>query len=232
MLEIKCPYSVRETTPTSVSYFIEETEGVFKLSKQHKYYYQIQGQMSILEVLYCDFVCWTPHCVHLERIAYDIEFVNNMIPQLTCFFLGVILPEILWAVKEPASSTETYCVCQQGESGKMIACDSTECGFIMVVLISPITLNQVMQSGFVLIVQEKHFSRFVVIYTENVVFHDLLPMLIGTDICNQCLSLGQAGLPFATTNIYIYTYILAFVFHVTLARAQGSFPPNTHAYIL
>ena len=130
VLEVKCPYSVRETIPTSVSYIIEGTEGVFKLSRKHKYYYQIQGQMSILEVLYCDFVCWTPHGVHLERIAYDVEFVNNMIPQLTCYFLGVILPEILCTVNEPSSSTETYCVCQQGESGKMIACDSTECEYV------------------------------------------------------------------------------------------------------
>ena len=103
------------------------TEGVFKLSRKHKYYYQIQGQMSILEVLYCNFVCWTPHSVHLGRIAYDVEFVNNMIPQLMCFFLGVILPEILCTVNEPSRSTETYCVCQ---SGKMIACDSTECEYV------------------------------------------------------------------------------------------------------
>ena len=30
VLEVKCPYSVRETIPTSVSYIVEETEGVFK----------------------------------------------------------------------------------------------------------------------------------------------------------------------------------------------------------
>ena len=38
------------------------------------------------------------------------------------------------AVKEPASSTETYCVCQQGESGTMIACDSTYVNMSMVML--------------------------------------------------------------------------------------------------
>ena len=72
------------------------------LNSQENTSNQIQGQMSILEVLYCEFVCWTPHSVHLERIAYDVEFVNNMIPQLTCFFLGVILLKILCTVNEPS----------------------------------------------------------------------------------------------------------------------------------
>ena len=54
----------------------------------------------MLEVLYCDFVCWTPNGVHLERIAYDVKFVNTMIPKLTSFFIKVILPEILCGVED------------------------------------------------------------------------------------------------------------------------------------
>ena len=123
ILEIKCPYSVRESVPVSASYIIEETDSVFKLSKKHKYYYQIQGQMAVFEVLYCDFVCWTPNGVHLERVAYDVEFVNNMIPKLTSFFIKVVLPEILCGVEDVDCSTDTY---RRGESGKMIACDSTD----------------------------------------------------------------------------------------------------------
>lgn len=110
ILEIKCPYSAREGLPASASY-IEESEGIFKLSKKHKYYYQIQGQMAVLELLYCDFVCWTPHGVHLERIAYDLDFINNMIPKLTSFFIKVILPEILCGVEDVEGSVDTYCIC-------------------------------------------------------------------------------------------------------------------------
>jgi hypothetical protein len=32
------------------------------------YYKQVQGQMAICERSYSDFVCWTPHGLHVERI--------------------------------------------------------------------------------------------------------------------------------------------------------------------
>lgn len=135
VLEIKCPYSAKDTIPTSVTY-IEAIDGEFKLSKKHDYYYQIQGQMAVLERSYCDFVCWTPLDVHIERIFYDSEMVDSIIPKLDAFFIKVILPKILAGDEigkqnhEQVNSGSKFCVCQRGEFGKMIACDSTECEFM------------------------------------------------------------------------------------------------------
>ena len=106
------------------------------LRKKHDYYYQIQGQMAVLERSYCDFVCWTPLDVHIERIFYDSEMVDSMIPKLDAFFIKVILPKILAGDEigkqnhEQVNSGSKFCVCQRGEFGKMIACDSTECEFM------------------------------------------------------------------------------------------------------
>ena len=48
ILEIKCPYSVRNSLPTDVSYITKTNVG-YNLSKKHDYFYQVQGQMGVLE---------------------------------------------------------------------------------------------------------------------------------------------------------------------------------------
>ena len=70
LLEIKRPYNVRHTTPLSAPYLEQVTDGV-QLSRKHDYFYQIQGQLAILERPYCHFVCWTPHSLHIEHIIRD-----------------------------------------------------------------------------------------------------------------------------------------------------------------
>ena len=92
ILEIKCPYSVHDGVPKDV-YFLKET-------RQHQYYYQVQGQMGILEYSYCDFVVWTPHDIVIERIMFDQPFFDTMKKQLDLFFVKVILPKILIGEKK------------------------------------------------------------------------------------------------------------------------------------
>lgn len=54
-----------------------------------------------------------------------------MMPKLDEFFLKVILPEVLCDgnVDGLAATEEVLCYCHQGESGRMIACDSPSCEF-------------------------------------------------------------------------------------------------------
>ena len=84
LLEVKCLFSVREQLPTTVSYIEKGIDG-FKLSRKHNYYYQIQGQISLFDYAYCDFVCWTQMGIHVERVLYDEDFVSNMMQQLAFF---------------------------------------------------------------------------------------------------------------------------------------------------
>ena len=75
LLEIKCPYSKRNLDPTQIvdsSFYLKPTESGLKLSKVHDYYHQVQGQMTICERSYCDFVCWTPLGMHIEWIVKGI----------------------------------------------------------------------------------------------------------------------------------------------------------------
>ena len=98
LLEIKCSYSKRNLDPTQIvdsSFYLKPTESGLKLSKVHDYYHQVQGQMAICERSYCDFVCWTPLGMDIERIERDPSHFQHMKPKLDSFFTCVILPQVL-----------------------------------------------------------------------------------------------------------------------------------------
>ena len=97
-----------------------------RISTSHAYYYQLQGQLELCDRLYCDFVCWTPNSIHIER---NTDFWREIKPKLEAFFLRVILPCVLVGQmdKENASPTtdeSVFCYCRKGEKGDMIACDN------------------------------------------------------------------------------------------------------------
>ena len=141
LLEIKCPYSIRDQDPTTVirnDFYLKFIDGHLQLSKKHNYFYQIQGQLALCNRSYCDFVCWTPHGVHIERIQRDFSTWDQMQPKLRLFFVEILLPKILSPSesahnKENTSPNQTrrdvYCFCQKGEMGKMIACDNPKCPY-------------------------------------------------------------------------------------------------------
>jgi hypothetical protein len=66
VIEIKCPFKFREESPTSNNALSDRTfglkcndDGDVHLSNSHSYYNQVQGQLAICDVNYCDFICWT-----------------------------------------------------------------------------------------------------------------------------------------------------------------------------
>lgn len=128
VLEIKCPYSVSSGLPTDAPFLKDN-----KLSRQHQYYYQVQGQMGILERSYSDFIVWTPKSIFIQRITFDQLFFDSMNKQLDLFFVRVIMPRILIGEKgedkHPSEEEGIFCYCRQGEFGNMVMCDGPACIF-------------------------------------------------------------------------------------------------------
>ena len=102
-LEIKCPYSIKGTVITEreveelleyKDFCLERTEQGPQLKRGHPYYAQVQGEMAIMEVSWCDFVVWTNasqgNCF-IERIQFDASFVSEMMPRLVEFFVKHIM---------------------------------------------------------------------------------------------------------------------------------------------
>ena len=63
VIEIKCPYSVKDRRSLYQDCTLED--GQLCLNQSHAYYYQVQCTMAITGARECDFVVWTPMKVSL-----------------------------------------------------------------------------------------------------------------------------------------------------------------------
>ena len=85
ILEIKCSYKHRNVTPeTACALEMKDEFPVLKVN--HKYYCQVQGQMGITGVKWCDFVTYTFQGMVIERIYLDVEFFAAKLLKLEQFF--------------------------------------------------------------------------------------------------------------------------------------------------
>ena len=90
----------RSTTVADVcknlAFFCEATDSGIHLKTSHNYYYQVQGQMAVLNLPWCDFVVWTLKDYHTERIFFNESFwKDHCYPKLHAFYYGIILLELL-----------------------------------------------------------------------------------------------------------------------------------------
>jgi len=97
LCEIKCPESINDQVPSAENWpGLVQVDGKTKLSETSPYYGQIQGQMAILGRSYCDFFVFTSHGHHLERIAFNQEYWDEMKPLLVHFWEAYIAPELMF----------------------------------------------------------------------------------------------------------------------------------------
>jgi hypothetical protein len=98
LIEIKCPYSQRNSTVEEASqegaFFCTIVDGKVTLKKQHQYYFQVQGQMGVTGLRWCDFVVWTLKGMHVERICFNESLWASMLVRLERFFLKGVVPEL------------------------------------------------------------------------------------------------------------------------------------------
>ena len=97
LLEIKCPYthclSTVEDAASDSTFFAELSNGKVILKKDHKHYYQVQGQMALAKVPWCDFMIYTFRNYTIQRIRFDSDFWDSIQTNLTEFYFKYILPK-------------------------------------------------------------------------------------------------------------------------------------------
>lgn len=144
--EIKCPYSAKDLSPTDPhvisdkNYCLQNDSDSIYLNRTHAYYYQVQCQMFICNVEYCDFIVWTPHGLYVERIMPDVEFWSASVAKVTEFFKIGILPEIVGKLytrpslpstlvaPSPDDDSAEWCICQRYiEDSTLVGCDNDDC---------------------------------------------------------------------------------------------------------
>ncbi|XP_050528291.1 uncharacterized protein LOC126898366 [Daktulosphaira vitifoliae] len=102
IIEIKCPYVARSTENAVeavqqklLPYCVIKNNKI-ELKKEHKYYYQVMGQMRITGREICYFIIYTPIWINVQVIKYDHEFwITKMEEKLKIFYLECLLPEIV-----------------------------------------------------------------------------------------------------------------------------------------
>ena len=132
VIEIKCTYKYRHESPVSDNaladhqYFLKQNaDDQIVLSHQHKYD-QVQGQIAICNVSYCDFIVWCPNDIFIERIKKDDDYLPKHLPRLERFFCDCLLPELLThkfiqnkepvkKVRSVADTEAKFCLCGKGE---------------------------------------------------------------------------------------------------------------------
>ncbi len=109
-LEVKCPFSVREDLPNIpgvVSYLEKLPEDdKLHLKQDHTYFFQVQSQMHMCDVQFCDFVVWTSHGIHIERIKAATDFFQATVDKVSQFYKYGVLPELIgkWYSKKPINN--------------------------------------------------------------------------------------------------------------------------------
>ena len=96
LIEIKCIYSCRNFFPKNallVSKICEKNDsGELTISKTHKYYYQIQGQLAITNINKCFLVGYTHKGIHSVPVEFDQDFWDENEKLLTDFYKTGIYP--------------------------------------------------------------------------------------------------------------------------------------------
>ena len=147
-LEIKCLYCNKDGLPESPNFINDDS----KLKKSHEYYYQVQLQIHLCKVKFCDFVVWMKKGIPVERtVAEQEEFFTNVIADVNEFYQFCLLPELIskfytrqsvmpeGSVNACSSSSQCtdaadtpnsykYCYCKEFKVYKtMLGCDFANC---------------------------------------------------------------------------------------------------------
>ena len=145
LIEIKCPYKMRETVKLEDALLLDPNFYIDKdgnIKRNHKYYTQIQLQLFVFNQSNCDFVVWTPNWLYCTTVARDDSFIDTMITVIKEFYCKHIIPELLTrkiecariSVPSPIKATKDqteklYCFCKSAYTDDeiWIGCDSIEC---------------------------------------------------------------------------------------------------------
>ncbi|XP_076843798.1 uncharacterized protein LOC143526239 isoform X2 [Brachyhypopomus gauderio] len=91
LVEVKCP-NVKSYVDCS---YLEAKQGTLQLKRHHNYYWQIQGQMLITGMDWCDFVVFAEEDMLVQRILKDAEVINTIKQKVDHFFFYIYMPRCL-----------------------------------------------------------------------------------------------------------------------------------------
>ena len=103
LVEIKCPFVLKDgevrkfkshlTVAQQKAFCLEEGVKGFYLKTNHSYYTQVQMQMGVMGLGWCDFMVWCQKDFVVIRVAFDQDLWATMRQQLVEFHSTKLCPE-------------------------------------------------------------------------------------------------------------------------------------------
>jgi len=85
-----------EAYNSTASFCFMECSGQMQLSKPHAFYYQIQTQMHVTHLPWCDFVVWSPaQEPFIEHVKYNAGFMTTALRRNRNLYFSKFLPSVL-----------------------------------------------------------------------------------------------------------------------------------------
>ena len=102
IVEIKCLHKARDITPKQAALVDDDCclvleDGTLKLKREHRYFYQVQGQMALSGAKWCDFVAFTFKGLFIERIKFEPAFWEGTKQKLADLYFQHFIPAVLRA---------------------------------------------------------------------------------------------------------------------------------------
>ncbi|CAN8014721.1 unnamed protein product, partial [Ixodes persulcatus] len=97
VVEVKCPYSMWLcATPDSPGFYMaKDASGVYRLNREHKYYYQLLGQVALSNLTWGDFVVYCKNFIIVERICFSLSDWTKCKEGLDEFYFRTLLPYLI-----------------------------------------------------------------------------------------------------------------------------------------
>lgn len=140
VLEIKCPFNANgralKECVSDPHFCLTVTAEGMTLKQDHSYMYQLQAQMRVAEVMYGDFVVWTPQEVFMQQVQFDQYFFDEAYTRVEEFIRTGVLPELLgkWFTVPHLSSSANLekapegCYCGNPvDDTDILSCTSEQC---------------------------------------------------------------------------------------------------------
>ena len=103
IVEIKCPMTLAKTSPLEAenvltksqlqSFCCKVEQGQLWLKENHDYYYQVQMQMAICNVLWCDFVVWSSAGMSVQRVHKNTSFWTKVSEKISHSYQTIVVPD-------------------------------------------------------------------------------------------------------------------------------------------
>ncbi|XP_057296778.1 uncharacterized protein LOC130625692 [Hydractinia symbiolongicarpus] len=130
LVEIKCPFKYKKSLKLWRNDKNCPIDKAGKFKKNHAYYFQVQHQMLVTKMNYCDFFVFSQgkqeNDTFLIRVTKNEPFCRKLREKLAIVFEKVLLPELVTRKSDPKLLNEekVYCICRRPSFPPMIGCDN------------------------------------------------------------------------------------------------------------